>query len=669
MDNTKEYRMRFDEQARELLSQMTLEEKIYMLGGHSTLKDSMGGGSYNEVPYMFGGCERLGIPELGFCDGPRGVVSGNSTCFPAAMACGATFDRGLEKEIGHVIGKEIRGNGGSYFGGDCMNIPYNPGAGRSQEAFSEDSYHMGEMAVALMEGVQEEGVVACIKHYAFNSMERSRFKVSVTADKRTEREVYLPHFKKAVEAGAGSVMNAYNLYQGEKCGHNKYLLRDVLKDEWGFDGFVISDFMWGVKDTAGGLNGGCDVEMHVTNVYSEKKVKKALAEGTVTEDRIDDACLRIIRTTLAFEEQRKALPAMDKSILACDEHIALARRAASESITLLKNEDGLLPLSRSAKVVFVGDLAKVENIGDHGSSKVRPPYVRTIMDAMEREYGDVTFAFVGTDEVHRKADLIRFADAVVITAGMRHNDEGEFIFVMGGDRKSLQLHKDELRMIHRTAALNKNCAVVLMGGNVIMTHDWQDEVKAILFAYYPGMEGGSAVCDILYGKCNPCGKLPFAIAQDEKDYPQVKWSTTEQHYGYYHGYQKLDRDGKTPDFPFGFGLSYTTFDITDAALAENDPEKAVFTARVANTGSVAGAQVVQLYVSFPESPVERPVRTLMGFEKVRLEAGESREVRITVNKKELGWYDETEGCFRYDPAYLGYLAADEQTMVSEGIRF
>ncbi|MBQ1376348.1 MAG: glycoside hydrolase family 3 protein, partial [Lachnospiraceae bacterium] len=352
MDNTKEYRMRFDEQARELLSQMTLEEKIYMLGGHSTLKDSMGGGSYNEVPYMFGGCERLGIPELGFCDGPRGVVSGNSTCFPAAMACGATFDRGLEKEIGHVIGKEIRGNGGSYFGGDCMNIPYNPGAGRSQEAFIEDSYHMGEMAVALMEGVQEEGVVACIKHYAFNSMERSRFKVSVTADKRTEREVYLPHFKKAVEAGAGSVMNAYNLYQGEKCGHNKYLLRDVLKDEWGFDGFVISDFMWGVKDTAGGLNGGCDVEMHVTNVYSEKKVKKALAEGTVTEDRIDDACLRIIRTTLAFEEQRKALPAMDKSILACDEHIALARRAASESITLLKNEDGILPLNKADDIAF-----------------------------------------------------------------------------------------------------------------------------------------------------------------------------------------------------------------------------------------------------------------------------------------------------------------------------
>ena len=669
MTNNKEYRLRFDGKARELLAQMTLEEKIYMIGGHSKITSSFVGGNYNIVPYYFGSCRRFGLPELAFCDGPRGVVSGHSTCFPVAMACGATFDRDLEREVGHVIGREIRGNGGSFFGGDCMNVPYNPGAGRSQESISEDSYHMGEMAVALMEGVQAEGVVACAKHFALNSMERSRFKVSVTADKRTEHEVYLPHFKKVVEAGAGSVMSAYNLYQGEKCGHNTYLLRHVLKNKWDFDGFVISDFLMGVTDTVGGITGGCDVEMHVTRQYSEKKVKKALAEGKISERQIDEACLRIIRTTLAFEEQRNALPKLDASVLACKEHTQLARRVASEAVTLLKNKDELLPLSKQARVVFLGDLTKVENIGDHGSSMVRPPYIKTILDAMKEEYGDVRFDFVATGEVNKKAALIRSADAVVITAGMRHGDEGEFAYIMGGDRKSLRLHDNELRMIHQAASLNANTAVILMGGNVIMTHDWQDKVKAILFAYYPGMEGGGAICDVLFGKVNPCGKLPFAIAQDEKDYPQVNWNTKQQHYGYWHGYQKLDKDGKKPDFPFGFGLSYTSFAMSEMGLESNDDEKAVFTASVTNTGDREGAQVVQVYVSFPESPVTRPVRTLMGFEKVFLKPGESKKVLIQVNKKELGWYDEKADCFQYDAAYTACIATDEQSMCSETIRF
>lgn len=669
MNNNRDYRMGFTAQAEDLLSKMTLEEKIYMISGHCKPTDSFVGGNYNAVPYLFGGCKRLGLEDLGFCDGPRGCVSGHSTCFPVAMARGASFDRTLEREVGHVIGKEVRANGGNFFGGDCMNIPYNPGAGRSQEAFSEDSYHMGEMAVALMEGVQEEGVIACAKHFALNSMERSRFKVSVTADKRTEREVYFPHFKKVVEAGAGSVMNAYNLYFGEKCGHNRYLLRDVLKGEWGFDGFVMSDFMQGVTDTAGGLNGGCDVEMHFTWKYSQKRVKKALAAGKVTMKEIDEACLRIIRTTLAFEAQRKTLSAVGKELLACPEHTALARRVAAESITLIQNRDSLLPLPKEKKIVFVGDLTNEKNIGDHGSSKVRPPYIKTILDAMKEEYPEVQFMFVRTGEVGNKADQIRSADAVILTVGMRHNDEGEYAIILGGDRTSLELHTKEQKMLHEVAALNSNTAVILMGGNVIMTHEWKDEVKAILFAYYPGMEGGGAICDILFGKVNPSGKLPFAIAQKESDYPQVNWNTKEQHYDYWHGYQKLDHEGKVPDFPFGFGLSYTSFELSNMRLSENETEKAVFAANVTNTGDRAGAQVVQVYVSFPESPVVRPVRTLMGFEKVFLQPGESREVLVTVNKKELGWYDESIHDFRFDKHYTAYIATDEQTMCSEEILF
>jgi beta-glucosidase len=262
-------RLQYDEKAREIISRMTLEEKIYLMSGSmSNLKmglDMINGHGYNYTPYPAGGCERLGVPELRFCDGPRGVVSGTSTCFPVTMARGASFDRELEERVGEAIAKEIRGAGGNFFGGVCINLPYNPGWGRSQEVYGEDSMHLGKMGSALVRGVQKHNVIACIKHYAFNSMELVRFKVSAKASKRTEREVYLRHFKECVDAGAAAVMSAYNRYQGEYCGHNDYLLNQVLKDEWGFDGFIVSDFIWGVRDTVKGANGGLDVEMCNSN--------------------------------------------------------------------------------------------------------------------------------------------------------------------------------------------------------------------------------------------------------------------------------------------------------------------------------------------------------------------------------------------------------------------
>ena len=669
MKTTKTYQMQFDEKAREIVSRMTLEEKITMMAGRCKVTDSFVGGKYNIVPYPFGGCERLNVPPLQFCDGPRGVVSGSSTCFPVSIARGATFDRELEREVGSTIGKEVLANGGNYFGGVCMNIPYNPGAGRSQECFGEDSYHMGEMAVALMEGVQGENVMACAKHYAFNSMECSRFKVNVDCDKRTEQEVYLPHFRKVIDAGIGSVMNAYSLYKGEHCGHSKYLLRELLKDGMNFDGIVISDFMLGVRSAEKGIPGGCDVEMHFRWHYTENKIKAAMKKGTITEDMLDDACLRIVRGTLAFEEARKGETIPGKEILACPEHAALARKVASESITLMQNKDGLLPLGKEMKVVFAGDLADEENIGDHGSSKVRPPYVKTLLQAMKEEYNEVSFSFVPTKEVEKQADVIRSADAVVIVAGMRHNDEGEYAFILGGDRKSLELHRDELDMIDRIAAYNSKTAVVLMGGNVIMTHSWMNKVKAILFAYYPGMEGGGALADVLFGKTNPCGHLPFAIACNENDYPQVKWDTREQWYDYWHGYHKLDKENKPCDFAFGHGLSYTSFEMGDLALASNDENKAVFTAKVTNTGNREGKAVPQLYVAFDNSAVERPVRTLMGFEKVALHPGETKEVTFSVNKSELCWYDEKSACFRPDASYTAYLGSSERDLIGQGVQF
>lgn len=669
MKCTKEYRMQFDEKAKELVSQMTLEEKVTMMAGRCKATDSFGGGSYNMVPYPFGGCERLGIPTLEFCDGPRGVVSGNSTCFPVSMARGATFDPDLEREVGHVIGKEILANGGNYFGGVCMNIPYNPGAGRSQECYGEDSFHMGEMASALMEGVQEENVIACAKHFAFNSMERSRFKVNVEADKRTEQEVYLPHFRKFVKRGGASVMNAYSKYKGEHCGHSKYLLRKLLKEEMDFDGVVISDFMLGVRSAKQGIPGGCDVEMHFRWHYTIKKVKEAMKKGIITEAMLDEACTRIVRTTLAFEEARKGTQKPGKEILACKEHTKLARKVAEESITLLQNTDNLLPLDESKHIVFAGDLANIENIGDHGSSMVRPPYVTTLMEAMQEEYAHVHFSFVPTKEVAEQADLIRSADAVVITAGMKHSDEGEFVFVYGGDRESLELHADELDMIDRIASLNPNTAVIVMGGNVIMTHSWKDKVKAILFAYYPGMEGGGALADILFGKVNPSGKLPFAIAKNEYDYPQVDWNAKEQYYGYWHGYHKLDREKKDCDFAFGFGLSYTDFELADFHLVSNEENAAVFAVDVTNTGSRKGKEVVQLYASFDSATVERPVRTLCSFSKVELQPGETKTVTLNVDKEDLAWFDKASNSFMQDDSYTAYVGTDERTLIGEGIAF
>ncbi|MDR1971211.1 MAG: hypothetical protein LBQ46_04755, partial [Treponema sp.] len=282
MKCTKEKRLSYTEKAKAVVAQMSLEEKVDLMSGKISFgpeqiaemsKDSTK--HYNHIPYPNGENKRLGVPSMRFCDGPRGVVcgTGKSTCFPVSMLRGAAFDPALEEEIGRAIGREVRAYGGNLFAGVCINLPQNPGWGRSQESYGEESFALGQLGAALVRGVQEENVMACVKHYAFNSMEISRFKVSVDCDRRTEREVFLPHFKECVDAGAASVMSAYNLYKGVHCGHHDYLLRKVLKEEWDFDGFVMSDFIWGVKDTVAGANNGEDLEMCSTIVYGDKLVK------------------------------------------------------------------------------------------------------------------------------------------------------------------------------------------------------------------------------------------------------------------------------------------------------------------------------------------------------------------------------------------------------------
>lgn len=663
---------------------LSLEEKVSLMGANfymdklQELLDSLNSedSHYNITPYPAGGIEGV-IPPMNFCDGPRGVVCGvgQTTCFPVSMARGASFDLALEEEIGHAIGKETRAFGGNLFAGVCINLPYNPGWGRSQETYGEESFAIGQMGAALVRGVQDEDVMACVKHFAFNQMENARFKVSVYADKRTEREVFLPHFKDCVDAGAAAIMSSYNLYNQVQCGHSKYLLANVLKKEWNFDGFVMSDFIYGIKDTVEAANGGQDMEMCITNYFGDNLVK-AVRDGFVPESKVDEAALRIVRTILAFDRGHKEY---DMSVVGCPEHIALAKRAAEESITLIKN-DGVLPLDKKKvkKLAVLGKLADYENIGDHGSSCVYPRYVVTPLQGLRAAAEDTQILYEDGSDLEKAKEAAAQADAVIIVAGYNFGDEGEYISgddfgsmsgaaqSVGGDRKAgLGLHQDEQELILAVGPVNKNTAVVLIGGNTITMKEWQDCAGAVLMAYYPGQEGGTAIAQILFGDVNPSGKLPYVVPADEKDLPQVDWEATEQYYGYYHGYAKLEKEGIAPLYPYGHGLSYTSFALSDARFAA-EPGGLKASCKVKNTGEREGTQVIQLYVGFPGSKVDRPVKLLRGFARVSLLPGEEKEVTLTCPAEKLAYYNpytrsmEVEH-LRYD-LYIG-TSSDEKDLI------
>lgn len=670
----KEYRSKFNDKAKELVGQMSLEEKVHLMSGRD---DTLLSGTerYNKNPYQAAGNERLNIPNVKFVDGPRGVVSGNATAFPVTMARGATFDNKLEEKVGEAIGAEVRASGGNLFAGVCMNMPYNPGWGRSQEVYGEDTFALGSMAKSLITGVQKQHVMACVKHFAFNSMENARFKINVTASMRTEREQYLSHFKDAVDAGAASIMSSYNHYKGSYAGHSDYLLNKVLKEEWGFDGFVMSDFIWGVNATAEAANGGQDMEMMRTKYFGSKLVE-AVKNGEVKEEVIDNAAVRIVRTVLAFED---GAPTFDKSVIAGKEHVDLARKVAQEAITLMKNKNNVLPIANSAKTILViGKLAESDNIGDHGSSRVYPSTTVSPLEGIKEQFSGAKVIFdEGTDPESTKKQA-QNADAVVFVVGYNFDDEGEYTsndqsdealfddngddaesstgFAKGGDRRTLNLHQIDIDLINEVGPVNDNSTVILIGGNTILTHAWQDSVSAILNAYYPGMEGGHAIADILSGQVNPSGKLPFAVPADEKYLPSIDWEATEIEYGYLNGYEKLETEKNEIDFAYGSGLSYSTFDISKVEF-NRDGDTLIATANVKNTGSKDGAEVIQLYIGYDESTLEHAHKALKGFERVELNAGEEKKVTVTVPLEKLAYFDESKNAFliekiNYD-CYLG----------------
>lgn len=651
MKVNKNYRLKYTDRAKEIVDKMSLEEKVHLMSGKVSMEELLESFDiatkdvhYNWYPYPAGGNERLEVPEMKFIDGPRGVVAGSSTCFPVAMARGATFDKDLEERIGNAIGKEIRAHGGNLFGGVCINLPRNPGWGRSQEVYGEDTFHLGAMGSSLVRGVQEENVIATIKHFAFNSMENSRFKVNVKSDKRTEREVYLPHFKDAIDAGAASVMSAYNLYQGTHAGHSDYLLNQVLKDEWDFDGFVISDFAWGVKDTVEAANGGMDIEMCHTKYFGDKLVE-AVNKGQVNEEKIDQSAIRIVRTLLAFTEADDK--EYSKELIGSDEHIDLALEAAEKSMTLMQNDNNILPLSKqkTKRVVVIGKLANKENIGDHGSSRVYPEYVVKPVDGIKKALPNSEVIYDDGQDLNKTKALAKSADAVVFVVGYDHDDEGEYItnedaaIDAGGDRKkSLGLSDDDIRLIKTVGPVNNNSVVVLIGGNMIMIEEWKKDISAIVMAYYPGMEGGTAIAKTLFGDVNPGGKLPFVVPVRESDLPKINWDADEITYDYYHGYTKLDKEGIEASLPFGFGMSYTTFNISNGKFDVQD-NNIITSCEIENTGDCEGDEVIQMYVGFSQSNINRPVKVLKGFERITLKPGQKEKVEIKCPIEKIKWFN------------------------------
>jgi beta-glucosidase len=623
------------------LREMTLKEKIEQMSGHNFFYFLLKDHNFGTRAYPAAGLKRLGIPPFLFTDGPRGVIIPGSTCFPVSMARGASWDIELEEKIGEVIGREVRAHRGNLFGGVCINLLRHPAWGRAQETYGEDPFLVGEFGAALVRGVQKHNVMATAKHYAANSIEKSRVKVNVKMDERTLREVYLPHFKRCIDEGCATIMSAYNKVRGEYCGHNKYLLRDILKGEWDFEGFVHSDWFRGLKDTIGGITGGLDVEMPRSKFYG-KRLINAVDTGIVPMNLIDDAVRRVIKTILRFTT--KIDPQVyDKQIIGCEEHTILAQIAAEKSMVLLKNENNILPLDINAlkSIAVIGPLADLKNTGDHGSSHVRQSNIITPLQGFKNLIGEkVKSLYSDGSDLELAKEIASSVDAVILIVGYTYKDEGEWISKVrgGSDRDNLNLHPKDIELIKAISQVNPTCIVILVGGSAIMMEEWKNMVPVILISWYCGMQGGNALANIVFGKVNPSGKLPFTIPKNTANLPFFDKNVDEIEYGYYHGYTKFDKEGLEPAFPFGFGLSYTQYKYDNLKL-EITADSLIVTVEVSNIGKYAGEEIVQLYVGFENSTIERPKKLLKGFTRVSLQPDEKKQVKIKVNKNNLAWYN------------------------------
>lgn len=679
-----------EERVEDALARMTLEEKVALC--HAQSKFSSAG-----VP-------RLGIPEMWMSDGPHGIraeklwdewddagwTSDSCTAFPALTCLAATWNPTLADTYGQAVGEEARYRNKAVLLGPGVNIYRTPLNGRNFEYMGEDPFLASAMVVPYIQGVQRNGVAACVKHFAVNDQETDRFNVEVKIDDRTLHEIHLPAFKAAVhDGGVWAVMGSYSIYKGQHCCHNQYLLRDLLKRDWGFDGVVISDW-GGTHDTREAALNGLDMEMGSwtngltlswSNAYNEYFLAdpflELLRSKEIDEEIVNDKARRILR--LMFRTTMN--PDRPYGSFATKEHALIGRKIAQEGIVLLKNQDNLLPLDpkQPRRILVVGENAKKMMTLGGGSSELKVKYEISPLQGIENYFSpasQVTYAegysSVPTQNRHalllEAVDAARKADVVIFVGGLNKNENQD---CEGADRRSLNLPYGQDELIGELARVNRNLVAVIISGNAVAM-PWVNEVPAIVEAWYGGTEAGNAIASVLAGEVNPSGKLPFTFPVRLEDNPAIALDAypgdgkqVEYKEGIFVGYRWNDRERIKPLFCFGHGLSYTTFEYgkVTAEGRQMGPDGTItVSVPVKNTGSRAGAEIVQLYVSDLKSSLPRPVKELKGFRKITLQPGQEQTVSFTIDRKALSFYDDTKQDWVAEPgafeALVGASACD-----------
>lgn len=631
---------------KKIIAEMTVEEKASLCSGK---------GNWHTKAV-----ERLGIPSIMMVDGPHGLRiqlqnaelsdtqnSLPATCFPTAVNMACTWDRNLVEKIGIAIGEECQAEEVSILLGPGANIKRSPLCGRNFEYFSEDPYLSSQMAASHIKGVQSQGVGTSLKHFCANNQEHRRLTIDVNVDERTLREIYLASFEEAVkQSEPWTIMCSYNSVNGEFASENKYLLTDILRDEWGYEGFVVSD--WGaVNERVKGLEAGLELEMPYSGGERDKQIAEAVLSGDLPEEVLDKAVERLLTIIFKALDNKKTNATFDKKA-----HNELARQAARESMVLLKNEDDILPLKKQGKIALIGAFAKNPRFQGAGSSHVHPTYLSNAYDSIINLTGqkaeilysqgyDLEKDIVDENLIDEAKKVAEKADVAIIFAGLTDSYESE-----GYDRSHLRIPNNHRKLIEAVAEVQSKTVVVLSNGSPIEM-PWIDKVKAVLETYLGGQAVGEAIADILFGEFCPCGKLaetfPEKLSHNSSylNFPG-EGDLVEYKEGLFVGYRYYDAKNIKPLFPFGFGLSYTNFEYSDIKVSKkeiNDNETVNVSVKVKNIGKMRGKEIVQLYVRDVEKSVIRPDKELKGFEKVELDIGEEKVVTFTLDKRAFAYYN------------------------------
>jgi len=633
--------MSLKEKARELVEQMTIEEKASLMSGLNF--------------WYLKSIERLNLPSIMVTDGPHGLrkqaenadhlginQSVPAVCFPTSAATACSFDRDLLKRIGVAIGEECRQEDVAVILGPGVNIKRSPLCGRNFEYFSEDPYVSGELATALVQGVQSQNVGVSVKHYAFNNQETRRLTTDSVLDERTAREIYLPAFEKIVkDSDPWTFMCSYNLFEEIYCSENKKLLIDILRDEWGFSGLVMSD--WGaVNDRPKGVAAGLDLQMPADNGVNDAKVVESVKSGALKEADLDTAAINVVELILKAQTREPLKYDVDA-------HRTLAAQAAAESTVLLKNDDSVMPMPEGAKFAIIGSFAKAPRHQGAGSSKIEPIKLDSVCDCLK----DLGAEFDYADGYKIDSDI---PDNTLIDEAVKAAGDKDYVFVVAGlpapyesegfDRESMKMPASHNKLIEKLAETGKNIVVFLLGGSP-MEIVWHDKVKGILMCYLGGETVGKAIADLILGKQAPSGKLTETWSFTSTDNPSDKYfpgyrKTVEYRESIFVGYRYYNTADKPVRFPFGYGLSYTTFEYGELKADKtsmDDTDTLTVTVDVKNTGQTAGSEIVQLYVSHKNPTIFKATHELKGFEKVKLAAGESKTVTIKLDKRSFAYYN------------------------------